>query len=288
MSTRRLQWDVVMGLAMLCFLALETRVSADGKRASDGEQDKLFSPSNATTDDGRLIPAEEFFPAARCATCHHDTHSAWSESLHRNGGREPFYKKSANILQRTRGNQASQHCESCHSPIAVVSGALLAGGKDARTEDEGVSCAVCHSIIEARVDGTGSYTIRRPALLVHEDGTPVFGDLPNAAILADIPSHRRAMMRPLLRALEFCAACHKSTAPPELNGYKFLRNFSAYDEWQQSGASHQTITAFYRLSHQVICQACPLFTLLSSSGLQRETQSRTIMSNRLPDWDLKL
>src|SRR4051812_43288169 len=54
--------------------------------------DEPFSPSNARTEDGRLIPSEQFFPAARCAGCHKDTHEAWSESLHRNAGREPFYK----------------------------------------------------------------------------------------------------------------------------------------------------------------------------------------------------
>src|SRR5438876_3324722 len=34
----------------------------------------VFSPSNARTADGNLIPADQFFPAARCAGCHQDTH----------------------------------------------------------------------------------------------------------------------------------------------------------------------------------------------------------------------
>src|SRR5262249_18273212 len=62
-----------------------------------------FDPSNARTQDGSYIPVKEFFPASRCLSCHQDTHAAWSESLHRNAAREPFYRESADILLRTRG-----------------------------------------------------------------------------------------------------------------------------------------------------------------------------------------
>src|SRR5262249_49281424 len=82
------------------------------------------SPSNASTQDGQLITVEQFFPASRCAGCHGDTHAAWSESLHRNAAREPFYRESADILLRTRGIEPTRHCESCHTPVALFSGAL--------------------------------------------------------------------------------------------------------------------------------------------------------------------
>lgn len=123
-------------------------------------------------------------------------------------------------------------------------------------DDEGVTCSVCHSITEARLDGTGSYTIRRPALLVREDASPVFGDLSDKEIMADVAGHRRAMMPPLLKQPEFCATCHKSSVPSELNGYKSLRGFSAYDEWQQSGASHETVAPFYKRNQRTDCRTC--------------------------------
>ena len=37
-------------------------------------------------------------------------------------------------------------------------------------DHEAITCSVCHSITEARLDGTGSSTIRRPALLAKGDG----------------------------------------------------------------------------------------------------------------------
>lgn len=220
-----------------------------------------FSPSNARTADGQLIPVEQFYSATRCAVCHKDTHAAWSESLHRNAAREPFYRESVDILLRTRGIEFTRHCESCHTPVALFAGALTKTSPRQQApftplDDEGVTCTVCHSITEARLDGTGSYTIRRPALLAQEDGTPIFGNFTDEEILADVPGHKRAMMRPLLRQPEFCATCHKVDAPPSLNGYKHIRGFSAYDEWQQSGASRESVTPYYPAAERIDCRGC--------------------------------
>jgi Flp pilus assembly protein TadD len=232
-----------------------------GKPGSKPPQPEGLAPANSRTLDGQPIPVDQFFPSTRCAGCHHDTHAAWSESLHRNAAREPFYRESADILLRTRGIEFTRHCESCHTPVALFSGALnsKAPRQEApftKLDDEGLTCSVCHSIVAARLDGTGSYTIRRPALLAEEDGTPIYGDVTDEQILANVPAHKRAVMRPLLKSPEFCATCHKVDAPPELNGYKHIRGFSAYDEWQQSGMSKESITPYYRQEERIDCRAC--------------------------------
>jgi cytochrome c-type biogenesis protein CcmH/NrfG len=254
---------LILILAALCFAGWITRASGDGRkgRSIPPPPKEAFSPSNARTEDGGLIPVEQFFSAKRCVGCHQDTHAAWSESLHRNAAREPFYRESVDILLRTRGIEFTRHCESCHTPVALFSGALTKDGPRQQApftplDDEGVTCTVCHSITGARLDGTGSFTIRRPALLAKEDGTPIFGNFTDEQILADVPGHKRAVMRPLLRQPEFCATCHKVDAPAELNGYKHIRGFSAYDEWQQSGASHEAVSPYYRTEERVDCRGC--------------------------------
>ena len=88
------------------------------------------------------------------------------------------------------------------------------------------------------------------------DGAPRYGDFTDEQILADVPAHKRAVMRPLLKSPEFCATCHKVDAPPSLNGYKHIRGFSAYDEWQQSGMSQESVTPFYRRAARADCRAC--------------------------------
>lgn len=260
----------LVGVLYLCLLIV-WQIAVKG---SDGEsaiqQAPLFAPSNARTVDGKLIPVEQFFPASRCANCHTDTHTSWSQSLHRNAAREPFYRESADILLRTRGIELTRHCESCHTPVALFSGALSQTNPQptapfTKLDDEGVSCTVCHSITAARLDGTGSYTIRRPALLAREDGTPIYGDFSDEQILADIPSHKRAVMRPLLKQPEFCATCHKVDAPKELNHYKHIRGFSAYDEWQQSAASQESVLPFYPRESRSDCRACHMPKIASTN-----------------------
>jgi tetratricopeptide (TPR) repeat protein len=289
-GSRNLKLTVIAALIGVCLIG-GSRTSAFDDR-SDGATNRIppiptepFSPSNARTEDGKLIPVEHFFPASRCASCHQDTHRGWSESLHRNAAREPFYRESADILLRTRGIEFTRHCESCHTPVALFSGALVstATGRERRApftplDDEGMTCSVCHSITEARLDGTGSFTIRRPALLAKEDGTPVFGDFTDEQILADVPGHKRAVMRPLLRQPEFCSTCHKVDAPPSLNGYKHIRGFSAYDEWQQSGASHESLLTFYKRDQRTDCRACHMPKIESAND--RSAKQGKIASHR--------
>ncbi|MBA3321516.1 MAG: hypothetical protein H0T45_08755, partial [Pyrinomonadaceae bacterium] len=125
-----------------------------------------FAPSNAASATGAFIPAEDFIPADRCAKCHTDAHAQWNESAHRNSFREPFYQKNVNDLIAQRGIEFTRHCESCHNPAALFSGALTKDSPIKRPFDEdGVSCIACHSIQTATGRGIGGYVMGQPALL---------------------------------------------------------------------------------------------------------------------------
>jgi tetratricopeptide (TPR) repeat protein len=214
-----------------------------------------FAPSNAETTTGQLISQNAFIPARRCAKCHESTHAEWNESAHRNAFREPFYQANVLHLIRDRGIVPTRHCESCHNPVALFSGALSQNAKMERPFDnEGVSCSVCHSIESVTTQGIGSYKIAPPALLELQDGRRIT-DATDQQILSDLDSHSRAMMRPLLRKPEFCAACHKSAILPELNGRKWFRTFSVYDEWQQSAFAGETVQPLSTRPRQD-CQSC--------------------------------
>lgn len=288
-SIWRLKVYVLIGV-VICYVLMKAvdassllATPQSGSRQLPPTPTEPFSPSNARTEDGDYIRVEQFFSASRCLNCHQDTHAAWSESLHRNAAREPFYRESADILLRTRGIEFTRHCESCHTPVALFSGALARNSGKAQApftplDHEGVTCSVCHSITEARLDGTGSFTIRRPALLAKEDGTPIFGNFTDEQILADVPGHKRAVMRPLLRQPEFCATCHKVDAPPSLNGYKNIRGFSAYDEWQQSGASQESVQPFYPRAERADCRTCHMSKVASLND--RAAKQGKIASHR--------
>lgn len=218
-----------------------------------------FAPSNARTTTGQLISQNDFIPAKRCARCHESTHAEWNESAHRNAFREPFYQANVNHLIRDRGIAVTRHCESCHNPAALFSGALSKNAKmDRPFDEEGVSCSICHSIQSTTTEGIGSYTIAPPALLERANGQRI-KDASDEEVLADLESHSRAMMRPLLKRPEFCAACHKAAVVPELNNRKWFRTFSVFDEWQQSAFAGETVQPLSVRPYEN-CQTCHMPT----------------------------
>jgi tetratricopeptide (TPR) repeat protein len=219
-------------------------------------KDKLFSPSNATTFNGQFINGEDFIAASRCAKCHTDTHPQWRESAHANSFREPFYQKNVKDLTKQKNIAFTRHCESCHNPAALFSGALTDKPqfKNRPFDDEGVSCIACHSIESTNGRGIGGYVMGQPAMLQSADGTKIL-EATDQEILNNVPDHKRAMMRPLLKQPEFCGACHKSQVPQELNDYKFIRAFAVSDELQQSSFSKESPHPFY-VRNKETCNTC--------------------------------
>src|ERR1051325_11108206 len=232
-----------------------------------------FAPGNATTTTGTFIPGEMFVPSKRCGTCHTDDHAQWRQAAHGNAFREPFYQKNVKDIQTQKGIEYTRHCESCHNPAALFAGALTKNAHVKRPfDDDGVSCIACHSIQTVNGRGVGGYVMGEPALLVKEDGTRLLAGVTDQQILDDIPSHRRAMMRPLLKQPEFCGACHKSQVPRELNDYKFLRAFMVADELQQSSFSKESPHPFY-VRDKETCntyhmkrEPAPLFDVSAKNG----------------------
>ncbi|HKD79541.1 MAG TPA: tetratricopeptide repeat protein [Candidatus Angelobacter sp.] len=204
------------------------------------------------------MPASAFLPASYCAACHQDIHRQWRESAHANSFREPFYLRNVELLNNTKGIESSRHCEGCHNPVALFSGALTTGSKIERPfDEEGVTCTVCHSIRKIQnTSGTGSYAMGTPAALVKPDGTPVPGPVDENQILSNLDLHKRAVMQDFYRTPEFCAVCHKAAVPKALNNYRWLRAFTVYDEWQESSWSKQTLAPFYTKPAARSCQSC--------------------------------
>jgi len=214
-------------------------------------------PGNATAEGGEFLPAGAFPDAAYCGHCHQEAFHQWREALHANSFRAPFYRASVNILIRTRGIEFARHCDSCHNPIAVLSGALNPGSALDRSFDrDGVTCMVCHSIqsIPSKL-GNGSFVMGVPAVLVDGQGNRIPGIVPDSEILAHLDRHVKAVMQDFYRSSVFCSACHKANLPPQLNHYKWIRAFSTYDEWQDSKFSQQNPLTFYSADIKT-CQNC--------------------------------
>ena len=220
-------------------------------------RDRISLPGNAAVEGGGFLPASAFPDAAYCGHCHQEAYQQWRQALHSNSFRTPFYRASVNILIRTKGIEFARHCDSCHNPIAVMTGALNTGSQLDRSFDrDGVTCATCHSIqsVQSKL-GNGSYVMGVPAVMVDEQGKRIPGIVPDEEILAHLDRHSKAVMQDFYHTPEFCSACHKANLPTPLNDYKWIRAFTAYDEWQTSKFSQRNPLTFYQADFTT-CQGC--------------------------------
>ncbi len=216
-----------------------------------------FDPSNAEVQGGGFIQPGAFPDATYCAHCHQEAYHQWRQALHSNSFREPFYRTSVNLLNNTEGIEFSRHCDSCHNPIGLLSGALTENSLvNRKFDDNGVTCMVCHSIQGLKsTKGNASYIMGVPSVMVDENGNRIPGEVPYSEILMHTDRHARAVMQPFYRTPQFCSACHKANLPEHLNDFKFISAFSAYDEWQNSKFSHQNPLTFYTGDFKT-CQNC--------------------------------
>ncbi len=214
-------------------------------------------PGNAEVEGDDFIQPGAFPNAKYCGHCHQEAYHQWRQALHSNSFRTPFYRASVNIVMNTKGIQFARHCDSCHNPIGVLSGSLTQDSiVDRKFDQDGLTCTTCHSVqkIQSTI-GNGGYVMGVPAVTTDATGKRIPGEVPYADILAHPDWHAKAVMQPFYRTPEFCAACHKANLPTSLNGYKWIRAFTAYDEWQNSKFSQRNPLTFYSADFTT-CQGC--------------------------------
>jgi Tfp pilus assembly protein PilF len=252
----------------------QSGTALDGKTYSDQirqsynfffGKDNLSLPGNAAIEGNDFIQPGAFPKAEYCGHCHEEAYHQWRQALHSNSFRTPFYRASVNILVRTKGIEFSRHCDSCHNPIAVLSGGLTQDSQVDRSFDkDGLTCTTCHSIQRLQsTSGNGGYVMGVPAVMVDEKGNRIPGQVPFGDILEHPERHSKAVMQSFYREPEFCAACHKANLPNPLNDYKFIRAFTVYDEWQNSKFSKRNPLTFYSTDFTT-CQGCHMRRALAT------------------------
>jgi tetratricopeptide (TPR) repeat protein len=230
-----------------------------------------YAPSEARAEFTGFLKQSDVPNAKWCGHCHEAIYAQWRESAHANSFRTPWYTKNVNLLIDQRGIERSRHCEGCHNPIALFSGMLTTGAPTDTAsrpfDDEGVTCMSCHAIRSLQpTRGLGSYVIGVPAAMMDAKGEPMTSLPSDAEIYAHLDRHKAAVMRDVYTKPEFCGSCHKANLPHALNGYKWLRAFSTYDEWQQSAWAGMSPTPFFAKKDVSTCQTCHM-PLVAASGV---------------------
>jgi tetratricopeptide (TPR) repeat protein len=225
-----------------------------------------FFPSSIHTNTKGRIPSDFFLDSEGCGRsgCHPDITEQWRSSMHHFASfNNQFYRKSIEYMQDVVGVQPSKWCAGCHDV------ALLLDGKFDRPVAEnlalpeahaGLACVACHSITHVQGSmGQGGYEIEYPPM--HElavSENPVLRGAHDLLLRMDPEPHSKAFLKPFHRKdrAEFCSSCHKVHLDVPVNGYRWMRGFNDYDNWQASGVSGQGARAFYYPEKSSDCVDC--------------------------------
>jgi tetratricopeptide (TPR) repeat protein len=229
----------------------------------DGPHGKFF-PSSAQTTDGKYIPSNYFLQSQACERCHSDIYKQWQSSVHHfSSFNNQWYRKSIEYMQEVDGVQASKWCAGCHDPALLFSGMMdqpIAQNVDKPEARAGLSCMMCHSIVEVKSTmGQGDFLLEYPKLhALAASSNPMVRRLHDFVTRLNPEPHRRVFLKPFMREQvpEFCSGCHKVHLDQPLNNYRWIRGFNEYDNWQASGVSGQGARSFYYPATPMVCSDC--------------------------------
>ena len=223
-----------------------------------------FFPSSANTNTGDVIPADFFLTSEMCGRCHRDIYDQWNSSVHHfSSFNNQWYRKSIEYMQDVAGTEASKWCAGCHDHAVFFNGRFdtpIREQIDTPEAQAGLGCTSCHSVVHVgSTMGQGDFVIEYPPLhdLAASENPILAWTHDQLAYLAPEP-HRRTFLKPFHRerSEEFCSSCHKVHLDVPVNGYRWIRGFNEYDNWQASGVSGQGARSFYYPSQAQTCNDC--------------------------------
>jgi tetratricopeptide (TPR) repeat protein len=246
-----------------------------------------FFPSSANTNVNGTIPANFFMTSAACARCHKDIYDQWNSSAHHfSSFNNQWYRKSIEYMQDMVGTKPSKWCAGCHDHAVFFNGRFDRPIKeqiDTPEAQAGLACTSCHSITRVHSSmGQGDFTIEYPPL--HDlaaSENPVLRSVHDRLIYLSPRPHRDTFMKPFHReqTAEFCSSCHKVHLDVPVNGYRWVRGFNDYDNWQASGVSGQGARSFYYPPAPQRCADCHMPLVDSNDPAAKNGKVR---SHRFP------
>ena len=257
----RAAWDADWRQAHRIVNPLRPPATMEGEGAGP---DSPFFPSSARTNTGDVIPADFFLTSETCGRCHRDIYEQWNSSAHHfSSFNNQWYRRSIEYMQDVVGTRPSKWCAGCHDHAVFFNGRFdrpIREQIDTPEAQAGLGCTSCHSIVHVGgTMGQGDFTVEYPPLhdLAASEAPLLRWAHDLVTELAPEP-HRRTFLKPFHRedSAEFCSTCHKVHLDVPVNGYRWIRGFNEYDNWQASGVSGQGARSFYYPETPLACNDC--------------------------------
>jgi len=246
-----------------------------------------FFPSSANTNVGRTIPSNFFMTSTTCERCHKDIYDQWNASAHHfSSFNNQWYRKSIEYMQDVIGTQPSKWCAGCHDHAVFFNGRFDRPIKeqiDTPEAQAGLACTSCHSIVHVgSTMGQGDFLIEYPPM--HDlaaSKNPLLERAHDTLTYWAPEPHRNTFLKPFHReqTADFCSSCHKVHLDVPVNGYRWIRGFNDYDNWQASGISGQGARSFYYPPKSMRCADCHMPLVPSNDPAAKNGMVR---SHRFP------
>lgn len=186
-----------------------------------------------------------------CARCHEDMFDQWRVSAHaRSSFDNPWYRATVDALRHDGGDAGpteSRFCAGCHDPLLLLSGRmdLPEIAPDDPLAHAGVTCMVCHGIVEASTDGNASWVLDTSPVPV-----PVRGDE------ASIEAHRERMAIAPLDEASLCGSCHRAFLTEDSGNAHFLPGTDDLGPWRASAFGDTDSARIDDDLEDQTCQGC--------------------------------
>lgn len=180
----------------------------------------------------------------RCGTsgCHDDIYKEWAPSAHRYSSLDQMFQKTQEFMAAETSPEQTRYCAGCHDPISLFGGAKNKSNitLSAKGSDEGISCVVCHSIVQADTQGNADYTLQPPLPYLFEKYSGETAAWISNFLIRSYPRHHvESYSRTLYKSAEYCGACHKQYIDKEVNtDIGRVQGQNQYDSWRKSHWYH--------------------------------------------------
>jgi Tfp pilus assembly protein PilF len=306
-QARRIRWAAHVLVAAVCMAAGAAVIARSGREAKrtlayrienpsvvpasmeqeGGGPGSPFFPSSADTNVRGIIPANFFLTSETCGRCHRDIYDQWNSSAHHfSSFNNQWYRKSIEYMQDVTGTQPSKWCAGCHDHAVFFNGRFdqpIREQIDTPEAQAGLGCTSCHSIVRVNSSmGQGDFVIEYPPLHdVAASRNPLLRRTHDLLVYLAPEPHRNTFIKPFHREqpAEFCSVCHKVHLDVPVNGYRWLRGFNDYDNWQASGVSGQGARSFYYPATPQTCTDCHMPRVPSNDPAAKNGMVR---SHRFP------
>ncbi len=255
-----------------------------------GGVEGAFYPSSIATTTGDTLATDFMLTPETCgeANCHPDIYQQWQSSTHRSSDFKNFwYRQALTHAEQKIGVTSIKWCAGCHTPAALLNGAAqlpVAQQAQAASAHAGISCTVCHAIVEVRGTlGQGGFIIEKPKMYdLLASKNPALKNIYAWFVHLDPAPHRDTFRQPFHRNENgaFCSSCHKAHTDAPINQARWLQIMNDYDSWQDSNFG-QADRDFAYIEKRKNCVACHMPLVPTHDGEETVRDHRFLGANSL-------